>query len=266
MQRSTIQRLVGVLVAAGAVCLLTVGVALAEGTWADEILNAVGFYQASYPTSNFEPYLQKLALVRDAIVRGDQRTAGVEIGAFFRMLRTRAHGINGVAADELFNFSLMVTQIEEYRTSVPSDQPGQAGSRRHRDLTGVVSKIQSGIFFANPKVGLRPRAFGIKKAERMGLTELKLGDPVGWAVDEGNVVVDVHKPGLPVAGHRIVAGSLNYEAPFWEEIKLLTPDGIQTFEVDTYSAGSKLGIIQEGTPVSVELDEDNRVIDIHRTR
>jgi len=36
-----------------------------------------------------------------------------------KMLRTRAHGINNIAADELFNYWVMVTPIAEYRISVP---------------------------------------------------------------------------------------------------------------------------------------------------
>jgi hypothetical protein len=41
------------------------------------------------------------------------------------MLRARDHGINDVAADELFNYALMVTPIQEYGISVP---PGGGSS------------------------------------------------------------------------------------------------------------------------------------------
>jgi hypothetical protein len=44
---------------------------------------------------------------------------------FFRMLQSRAHGINDVAADELYNFAVMVTPIQEYGISVPTAMPGQ---------------------------------------------------------------------------------------------------------------------------------------------
>jgi hypothetical protein len=42
------------------------------------------------------------------------------MGNWFKMLRSRAHGINDVAADELFNFAVMVTPLEEYGISVPA--------------------------------------------------------------------------------------------------------------------------------------------------
>lgn len=102
-----------------AVSLMMLGVAFAESTWVDEISNSLTFYKASYPGSNFEPYLQRLNRVKDALGQGDKRTIRVEMGKWFKMLRNREHGINDVAADELFNFAMMVTPIEEYGISVP---------------------------------------------------------------------------------------------------------------------------------------------------
>ena len=62
-----------------------------------------------------------------------------------------------------------------------------------------------------------------------------------------------------------MTGALSYAVTEWEEIKLLTPEGTETFPVDSL-AGSKLMAFGEGTPVILELDEANTVIDIHRTR
>lgn len=105
-------------------CFLVLGQALAETTWIDDIANSVSFYKTNYPTSNWEPYSQELGLVRDALHRGDQRTVKAEMGKWFKMLRVRDHGISDVAADELFNFSLMVTPIQEYGISVPAPAGG----------------------------------------------------------------------------------------------------------------------------------------------
>ncbi len=112
----------GILVglAALVLCLSASGVALAQGTWADEIGNAVMFYQASYPHANWAPYLQEITLVRDALGRGDQRIVKKEMGTFFKMLRTRAYDISDVAADELYNFAVMVTPLQEYGISLPA--------------------------------------------------------------------------------------------------------------------------------------------------
>jgi len=103
------------------------------------------------------------------------------------------------------------------------------------------------------------------KAERLGLHDAKVGDKLTLVTDEGNVLVDAHRTGTPGQGHRIIAGDLGYADQFWGEIKLSTPEGFDRFEVDSL-AGSKLSVLQEGTPVEVELDEANVVIDIHRQR
>lgn len=117
--------MVGTMLVAGVVgCFLILGPAMAETTWIDEIANSVSFYKTNYPTSNWDPYSQKLGLVQEALHRGDQRTVKVEMGKLFKMLRTRDHGISDVAADELFNFALMVTPIQEYGIAVPAPASG----------------------------------------------------------------------------------------------------------------------------------------------
>jgi len=94
--------------------------ASAEGTWADELTNSVKAYQANYPDSNWDPYMQKLAVVRDAVSRGDTRLVRTEMGTWFKMLHNRDHGIHDVAADELYHFAVMITPLEEYGIAVPS--------------------------------------------------------------------------------------------------------------------------------------------------
>jgi len=109
-----------VLFAACAGLLLTFGIAQAQTqTWCDEILNSVTFYKSLYPTSNWEPYKDKLISVREALGKGDKRIVRTEMGKFFSMLRKRDHGINDVGADELLNFAAMVTPLQEYGISVP---------------------------------------------------------------------------------------------------------------------------------------------------
>ncbi len=115
----------GMVIAVGcALVLLAGGLAVAQANWIDELTNSVVFYKTNYPTSNWEPYLGELTLVREALNRGDQRTVRTEMGKWFKMLRNRDHGIHDVAADELFNFALMVTPIQEYGISVPAPPAG----------------------------------------------------------------------------------------------------------------------------------------------
>ncbi len=140
-----------------------------------------------------------------------------------------------------------------------------AGPHTHRDITAVITKIQSGLMFLelkDVKRALRPRAVSINKAERMGLHKAKVGDEVLVTVDEGNMLLDVHEKGGPIAGHRLIVGELIYADPFWEVIEVATLQGDESFAVDS-AAGSKLSVLKEGALIRAELDEANVVIDIH---
>ncbi|MER3423027.1 MAG: hypothetical protein C4293_07110 [Nitrospiraceae bacterium] len=120
------RRLTIMLIAVGALCCVPLTAALAQSaTWIDEISNSLSFYKASYPHSNWDPYIQKLTVVKDALGRGDQRMVRVEMGKWFKMLRNRDYGIHDVAADELYNFAVMVTPLQEYGISVPLSAAGQ---------------------------------------------------------------------------------------------------------------------------------------------
>ena len=117
--------MMGAIVAASVVaCVLAFSQVRAEMTWADDIGNSLAFSKTNYPTSNWEPYSQKLVVVQDALRRGDQRIIKAEMSKWFKMLRARDYGISDVAADELFNFSLMVTPTQEYGISVPAPAGG----------------------------------------------------------------------------------------------------------------------------------------------
>jgi hypothetical protein len=111
----------------GVLSFLAVGIGRADTTWVDEISNSLHVYQTNYPNSNWEPYSHKLDVVKQAVTSGDQRAVKSEMGKWFKMLRAREYGISDVAADELFNFTLMVTPIQDYGISVPTSGGTEIG-------------------------------------------------------------------------------------------------------------------------------------------
>jgi hypothetical protein len=116
---------IGALVVGSTLCgLVLIGMAETQTTWVDEINNSLAFSTATYPGSNWEPYHEKIGVVREAVGRGDNQAVRMEMGKWFKMLRHRANGISDVAADELYNFSLMVTPIQEYGIAVPAGPVG----------------------------------------------------------------------------------------------------------------------------------------------
>lgn len=103
-----------------ALFLTMTGRAEVQTNWIDELTNSVEFYKSNYPSSDWTPYVGKLTVVKDALARGDQALVRKEMGKWFKMLKNRDHGIHDVAADELYNFALIVTPIQEYNIAVPT--------------------------------------------------------------------------------------------------------------------------------------------------
>lgn len=136
-------------------------------------------------------------------------------------------------------------------------QPGQTGSGTHMKLSGVVSKIESGLVFVTTPTG---RLTVSSKAIR---AVCKVGDKVTMWMNEGNVVIDVHKEGKP-SPHRFITGSLTYVSDDKNEILLWTPEGEKPFPVER--GKSKLSAVKDGTPITAELNEEGRIIDIHQVR
>ncbi len=135
----------------------------------------------------------------------------------------------------------------------------------HYGFSGVIAKIRSGILFVKTEKGLQPRTISPSKADRVGLHEAKVGEQVNLLVDSGNVLIDVSRTDRFFPDHRFIAGTVRYSDPYWSEIQLSTPDGPASYEVDPL-AGSKLSVLQEGMPITIELDADNVMVDIHRGR
>jgi hypothetical protein len=133
----------------------------------------------------------------------------------------------------------------------------------HYGFSGVIAKIESGMLFIRTDASLQSRTISPVKADRVGLHDAKVGDAVNLLVDSGNVLIDVSRTDRFFPDHRFVVGTVHYADPFWREIQLSTPDGPTTFEVDAL-AGNKLSVLPEGAPVTLELDTDNVMIDIHR--
>jgi hypothetical protein len=96
--------------------------------WVDQIHSTLKMYQANYPTSNFVPYLESIQRVKDKAGQGDRQGVRADMTTFFKMLSTRAHKMNEVAAEELSNFSQMVAPMDEYAIPAPRSGVTQYGT------------------------------------------------------------------------------------------------------------------------------------------
>lgn len=135
----------------------------------------------------------------------------------------------------------------------------------HYGFSGVISKIESGVLFVQTDTSLQPRTISPNKADRVGLHDAKIGDRINLLVDSGNVLIDASRVDRFFPDHHFVVGTIRYADPYWREVELSSAEGSAAFEVDTL-AGNKLAGLQEGSVVTLELDSDNVMIDVQRSR
>ena len=135
--------------------------------------------------------------------------------------------------------------------------PGGTHSKgTHMKVNGTVSAIQGDLITVKTSWG------HMKIASSTAPKNLEVGEEVEMQVNENNAVIDVHRKGDPSHSHRFVSGKLAYASTDRREIKLWTPEGEKKFDVQT--GRSQLSGIDEGTPITIELNETGKVIDIHR--
>ncbi len=79
---------------------------------------------------------------------------------------------------------------------------GQTELPAHQQLTTTIEKIQSGLMYFKSTERLGHREVSIHKAERMGLSQAKVGDEVILVIDDNNLLIDLHRKDIPPAGHR----------------------------------------------------------------
>lgn len=139
-----------------------------------------------------------------------------------------------------------------------ADKGGEPHSHKgtHLKISGVVSKVQSDVITVKTQWGQ------MRITSSTAPKNLEVGEEVEMQVNENNAVIDVHRKGDPSHTHHFVSGKLAYASKDRREIKLWTPEGEKTFDVQT--GRSQLSGIEEGTPIAIELNEQGKVIDIHR--
>jgi hypothetical protein len=144
-------------------------------------------------------------------------------------------------------------------SSVWGDVPNAEQPSAHIQASGTVTQVTpTAITLKTPHAQI---VLNVNATVLSGFTHVKEGDELTVWLSEDNVVVDVHKKG-DQRNHRLISGKLAYSDQAKTQMKLWTPEGLKTFPVKLGEA--RLQNIQEGTAVTVEIDEMGRMMDIHR--
>ena len=136
----------------------------------------------------------------------------------------------------------------------------------HHLITGTVKEIRGDEVAVTLETG-PVRRFGVVEAKKEGIRSLKAGDVVTLEVNEANLIVDIHKGGTVAQNqqqHRSVAGTVERFDPLQKRVTVKTEAGkTETYELKM-PVVAKLSGIDQGEKVTMELDENNLVMDVHK--
>ena len=152
-----------------------------------------------------------------------------------------------------------VIDIHRMTVEMSFDEHPHTMSGSHLTLNGVVTKVQSGLFYVKTPVG--QYTINAKTAP----PDAAVGDEVTLWLNEENLVIDHHGKHKNKAGtHRLITGKLIYAGTTKREIKLWTPEGEKVFPLERMEVKTKP--IAEGSMIIVELDEKGTVIDLRKAQ
>lgn len=138
---------------------------------------------------------------------------------------------------------------------------GQANtlSQGHRNVSGVVTAVKGEVVTVKTSTGTL--SLTQKGAAEHGHAEYRNGDEVILMMDENNNIIEAHHKGEE-GHHHFYTGKLIYMGKTKKEIKLETIDGEKVFPLGRLEIKTKP--IEEGEIVTVEVNEGDIVIDLHR--
>lgn len=135
----------------------------------------------------------------------------------------------------------------------------------HHTINGTVKEITGGEVAVKLETG-PIRRFGVVDAKKEGIKSLKEGDKIALEVNEANLIVDIHKEGMAQSQeqHRSIVGTVEQFDPLQRRLTVKTDDGkTETFEIKMPLI-AKLSGVEQGARITMEIDEQNRVSDVHK--
>lgn len=133
----------------------------------------------------------------------------------------------------------------------------------HKKVEGEVTDVKSGLTTVKTSTGTT-YTLSENAALRHGHGTYKVGDKVTLWVNEGNLVMDAHPKGQAGKAHRFVSGKLLSLDNAKSQIRLSTSQGEKSYKLKPESR--MFTDIAVGSPVTVELNEQGEVIDLHKDK
>lgn len=151
-----------------------------------------------------------------------------------------------------------VIGVHDLQFDLQIGQVAPPGNKTHLLLTGTISKMKSNFIFFKTPIGI------VNVNSKIGIKNAKIGQTMTLHMHNDSVVADLAASGESTLIRRFVTGPLDFATPDHATVRLWTPEGEQTYPVGT--GRSDLNGTREGTPITVELNGQGEVVELHRMK
>jgi hypothetical protein len=148
--------------------------------------------------------------------------------------------------------------VHDLQFDLQIGQIAPPGSKTHLLLTGTISKMKSNFIFFKTPIGI------VNVNTKIGIKNAKIGQTMTLHMRDDSVVADLATSSESALLRRFITGPLDFTASDHATLRLWTPEGEQTYPVGASRA--ELNGAREGTPITLELNGQGEVVELHRVR
>lgn len=151
-----------------------------------------------------------------------------------------------------------VIGVHDLQFDLQIGQIAPRGSKAQLLLTGTIAKMKSNFIFFKTPIGI------VNVNTKIGIKNAKIGQTMTLHMHNDSVVADLAAANDTALIRRFVTGPLDFTAPDHAQVRLWTPEGEQTYPIET--GKSLLNGAREGTPITVELNGQGEVVELYRVK
>jgi hypothetical protein len=123
-------------------------------------------------------------------------------------------------------------------------------------LSGTVAKVKANYVFLNTPLGM------VTVSGKTGVRNAKAGQEMSVWIHERHVAIDLYHNGLSTPSRRFLSGPLAYATGESNQLIMQTPEGEQSIPFRHRPAS--LATLKEGSPITVELNQQGELVDVRR--
>jgi hypothetical protein len=147
--------------------------------------------------------------------------------------------------------------VHDLQFDVQVSQAPKVDSQTRMRLRGTISKLKSTFVFLKTSLGV------VTVSSKTGVRNAKVGQDMTVWIHGDHVAIDLYQGSSTAPVRRFLSGRLVYATSDKNSVMLWTPEGDKAFRADQRGKHS-LAAMQEGAPITVELDQQGEIVEIRR--